>query len=281
DRIVRSREAAETAAVAPASEETVTDPSPSPSEASNAEAAGGSTEKRPFFTNWRKKNFVLVLVPTRELAEQVSNNIVSLGKAANVSVVAIYGGASYEPQKAALRKGVDFIVATPGRFIDLYKDHLVDLHQVRAVVFDEADRMFDMGFKDDMKFILRRLSRERQFLVFSATLNFDVLTVAYEFGANPVEVNVSKDQAKAENVEDEIMHIGQDEKPKFLLSLFKKHNPTQAIIFSNFKRNVESIARFLSANGLPAMGISSLMTQNQRQRIMNQFKAGDGQNILV
>lgn len=237
--------------------------------------------KRPIFENWRGSHFVLILVPTRELAEQVSESARKLGGPAGLKVAAIYGGTSYEGQKAALKKGVQFVVATPGRLIDLFKEHLIDLTQVRAVIFDEADRMFDMGFKDDMVFILRRIPKDRQFLVFSATLNFDVLNTAYEFGAHPVEVNVSRDQAKAENVSDELYHVGQQEKPQFLISLVQKHKPRQAIIFSNFKHNVERIAKFLTANGHPAMAISSLLTQAQRNRVMELFKADNEKNILV
>jgi ATP-dependent RNA helicase RhlB len=165
--------------------------------------------------------------------------------------------------------------------IDLFKEHLVDLKQVRAIVFDEADRMFDMGFKDDMKFILQRVPKERQFLVFSATLNLDVLNTAYQFGANPVEVNVSRDQAKAENVDDKIFHVGQEEKGPHLLSLIKLHKPRQTIVFSNFKMNVPRLTQFLNDNGCPAVGISSLLTQSQRNRVMEQFKGESDHNILV
>lgn len=238
-------------------------------------------DPRPIFTQWKKNNFILVLVPTRELAEQVCDNVRKLGDSSGASSVAIYGGVGYEQQKKSLKAGVDFIVATPGRLIDLYKEHDVDLGQARAVVFDEADRMFDMGFKDDMKYILRRVPKDRQFLVFSATLNFDVLNTAYEFGAQPVEVNISRDQAKAEHVRDELFHVGFDEKPKFLLSVLQKHKPRQAIIFSNFKHNVDRIAKFLTLNGVPAMGISSLISQNQRTRIMELFRAENDRNILV
>jgi ATP-dependent RNA helicase RhlB len=233
------------------------------------------------FVDWQRRNYVLILVPTRELAEQVYENAKILLENTGLKAVAVYGGTSYDKQKAGFKDGVEFVIATPGRLIDLFKEHIADLKMVRAVVFDEADRMFDMGFKDDMKFILRRIPRERQFLVFSATLNFDVLNVAYEFGAYPVEINISKDQPKADNVTDEILHIGHTEKPKFLLSLVKKNNPRQAIIFSNFKRNVERIARFLTENGIPAVGISSLLTQAQRNRVMAQFKAENDRNILV
>ena len=233
------------------------------------------------FNEWKPHQFVLILVPTRELAEQVSQNIDSLVEFANLKGIAVYGGTSYEKQKEAFRSGVEFCVATPGRLIDLYKEHILDLKQVRAVVFDEADRMFDMGFKDDMKYILQRTPRNRQFLVFSATLNFDVLNTAYQFGAEPIEIDVSRDQAKAENVKDEIFHVGYQEKPMYLLSLLKKQSPKQAIVFSNFKANVELISVFLSKNGLSAMGISSLLTQNQRNRVLELFRDSADPAILV
>lgn len=233
------------------------------------------------YPEWKKKQFVLILVPTRELCDQVQDIAQQLLEGTGLSSVSIYGGTTYEKQVAALKAGVEFVIATPGRLIDLYKEHVADLGLVRAIVFDEADRMFDMGFKDDMKFILKRVPRERQFTVFSATLNFDVLNVAYEFGSDPIEINISRDQAKAENVKDNILHIGQQDKPQYLLSLLKKNNPRQAIIFSNFKHNVEKIARFLSANGVPAVGISSLMTQGQRNRVMAQFRGENDRNILV
>lgn len=237
-------------------------------------------EKR-MFPEWRSNQFVLVLVPTRELAEQVYDNATKLKGDSEIRAVSIYGGVSYDKQKQGLREGVEIVVATPGRLIDLYKENLVDLKQVRAICFDEADRMFDMGFKDDMKYILQRVPKERQFLVFSATLNLDVLNTAYQFGANPVEVNVSRDQAKAENVEDKIFHVGQEEKGSHLLSLLRIHKPRQTIIFSNFKMNVPRITQFLNDNGIPTVGISSLLTQSQRNRVMEQFKGESDHNILV
>ncbi|WP_295901094.1 DEAD/DEAH box helicase [uncultured Bdellovibrio sp.] len=251
---------------------------PAPGDATEEQKA--LYEKRAF-KDWKPQNFILILVPTRELAEQVQENITKFSVDSGLRGFAIYGGTGYDKQKEALKNGVEFIVATPGRLIDLYKEHLVDLKQVRAIVFDEADRMFDMGFKDDMKYILQRVPRERQFLVFSATLNFDVLNTAYQFGSEPVEINISRDQAKAENVKDQIFHVGSDEKPQQLLSLLKVHNPKQAIIFTNFKLSVEKIARFLVDNGIPAMAISSLLTQAQRNRVIEQFKAENNMNILV
>jgi ATP-dependent RNA helicase RhlB len=247
---------------------------------SNGESPLLPIEKRAF-VDWQKTNYVLVLVPTRELAEQVYETVQLFGSEAGLRGTAIYGGMAYDKQKKAISHGVEFVVATPGRLIDLYKEHVVDLRQVRAVVFDEADRMFDMGFKEDMKYVLNRIPRDRQLLVFSATLNFDVLNVCYEFGSEPVEINVSKDQPKAENVDDVIFHVGLEDKPRFLLSILKKEVPRQAIVFSNFKRNVERITQFLNRNGIPAVGISSLMTQAQRNRVMAQFKSDNERNILV
>jgi superfamily II DNA/RNA helicase len=233
------------------------------------------------FKDWKPQNFILILVPTRELAEQCMETVEKLSEYSGLRGASIYGGTGYDKQKEALRNGVEFICATPGRLIDLYKEHQVDLKQVRAVVFDEADRMFDMGFKDDMKFILQRVPQDRQLLVFSATLNFEVLNTVYQFGSEPVEVNISRDSAKAENVKDEIFHVGSDDKPQHLLSLLKLHSPRQAIIFTNFKMNVEKVTRFLNDNGVPAMAISSLLTQAQRTKVMAQFKAENDSNILV
>ena len=233
------------------------------------------------FPDWAPMNFILVLVPTRELAEQVYENAVKFGGAAGLRAVSVYGGVGYDKQKDGLRGGAEFVIATPGRLIDLFKENVVDMKQVRAIVFDEADRMFDMGFKDDMKYILTRVPKERQFMVFSATLNLDVMNTAYQFGANPVEFNVSRDQAKAENVEDKIFHIGQEEKGAHLLALLKLHNPRQVIVFSNFKMNVPRISDFLNNNGFPAVGISSLLTQSQRTRVMEQFKGDSDKNIMV
>ena len=239
------------------------------------------SESERAFKNWGSLSFVLILVPTRELADQINDNIVKIAAGTGLKSFPLYGGTGYEKQKEALQSGLQFVVSTPGRLIDLYKENHVDLKQVGAIVFDEADRMFDMGFKDDMKYILGRVPRERQFLVFSATLNFDVLNTAYQFGAEPVEINISRDQAKAENVKDFIMHLGHEEKPQHLLSILKKENPKQAMIFTNFKHNVDRLALFLSNNGIPAMGISSLMNQTQRNSVIEKFKADNDKNILV
>jgi len=232
------------------------------------------------FESWTPRSTVLVLVPTRELAEQVATNLKELTPENEVSSVTIYGGVPYEKQKKLLEKGATFVVATPGRLIDLYKDKFFDPTQVKCVVFDEADRMFDMGFKEDMKYLLDRIPKERQFLVFSATLNFDVLTVAYEYGSDPVEIEIDRSLPKTDQVQDEIFHVGHNEKPKFLISLVKSKSYEQAVVFTNFVRNVPKIEKFLQSNGYKALGISSALSQSQRNKVMERFRSGET-NILV
>jgi superfamily II DNA/RNA helicase len=231
--------------------------------------------------NWKRYQFCLILVPTRELADQVFETFTKLSVGTSLRGVCVYGGVDIEQQKRKLKEGVDFLIATPGRLIDLYKSHCIDLKQVRAIVFDEADRMFDMGFKDDMIYLLKRMPEDRQFLVFSATLNFDVLTVAYQSGANPIEIHIDRDNVTADNIDHSIFHVGGDEKAQYLLSLLKREAPKQTIIFSNFRHNIEKLVSFLNRNNFPAMGISSLLTQPQRNRVMEQFKAENSKNILV
>lgn len=233
------------------------------------------------FKDWQKNHFNLVLVPTRELAEQVKDCAMDFLKDSPHRVVVVYGGVSIDKQIEQLEKGFTFLIATPGRLIDLYKNHKVDLKQVRSVTFDEADRMFDMGFKDDMKYILKRIPDERQLLLFSATLNLDVFNVAYQFGSDPVEIKVSQDKMTADNVDDRIFHLGTDEKPAHLLGLINKLKPTQVIIFTNYKSNVERVSEFLNKNGHKAVGISSLLSQAQRKQVMSRFRAEGGDNILV
>ena len=234
------------------------------------------------FKNWSESSFVLCLVPTRELAIQVAGQASKLAGSKDISVVSAVGGEDIEEQIRQIKKRpLDILIATPGRMIDLYKSHHIDLKQVVAVVFDEADRMFDMGFKDDMKYILRRLPDDRQYLLFSATMNLDVLTISYQFGAEPVECHLRSEKLKADNVEDEIFHVAQSDKARFLLSILQREKPNQVIIFTNLKRLVQPLADFLQKNSFDALGISSLLNQKQRNRVLEHFKTPGKANILV
>ena len=223
------------------------------------------------FDEWNENSYILVLVPTRELADQVYQFCNEVIKDTELKAVTIYGGQSYDKQINAIKNGVDFVFATPGRLIDLHKkEKVIDLKQVKAIIFDEADRMFDMGFKDDMKFILNRVPKSRQFLIFSATLNFEVLNVAYSFGANPVEVDVSRDQLTTDNVTDGVLHVGRKEKPQYLLSLLKKEKPRQAIVFSNFKISVEKLSVFLQKMVFRQWGYQvCYLNHNDKESLIN------------
>jgi len=233
------------------------------------------------FSNWETRNTNLIIVPTRELADQIQKSFISWAQNLNLRSVVVVGGEDMQQQINELKLNPEFVFATPGRLIDLYKEHYLDLKQVRALVFDEADRLFDMGFKDDMNFILQRVPKGRQLLLFSATLNFEVLETAYSFGSEPIEVTLASPHAKSESVEDKILHVGQDDKGAFLLSLFSIHKPKQTIVFTNFKNQVELLAAFLRKNNIPAVGISSLLTQAQRQKVMGQFRAENATQVLV
>jgi ATP-dependent RNA helicase RhlB len=280
DRVLRARELKALAANSTEVKPEIAVDAPIDSEQTEPAYSSQRSEERAF-GDWKSSNFILILVPTRELVSQVYENLQNLTKHTELASVFLYGGVGYDEQKDALSKPYQFLVSTPGRLIDLYKDKHLDFKQVRGVVFDEADRMFDMGFQQDVFFILRRIPQDRQLLMFSATLNLHVTEMAYEAHSNPIEVDVSRDQATADNVEDFIFHVGSHEKPKFLLSALKKYNPAQVIIFSNYKNKIPRVAQFLNDNGYSALGISSLMNQNQRNRVIERFKAENSHNILV
>lgn len=235
--------------------------------------------KDRMYDSWNKQAFVLILVPTRELAEQVRENVEMI--ASDLKTATVYGGVPHKKQIEDIKAGADFVIATPGRLIDLFKDHVIDLGQVRTVVFDEADRLFDMGFSDDICYVLDRIPRERQFLAFSATLNLQVLQTCYEYGSDPKEIGEKGDSLKAPDVNDEIFHISRSEKPKYLYSILKKHNPKQVIVFSNLKKNVERISNFLNLNDFPSEAISSLISQDRRNKIIEKFKNSGELKVLV
>ena len=230
---------------------------------------------------WKREEYVLVLAPTRELVEQIYNFIIEVNTGLEFKAVKVYGGVSYEPQIKQLSESFDFLVATPGRLIDLYKDSLFALKSVKSIVFDEADRMFDMGFKKDVFYILDRVQKSRQILMFSATNNFDVLNSLYNFGSAPLEVNISQDSIQADYVTAELLHVSKKEKPMYLYSLLQKYSSGQAIVFTNFKNNVDRICDFLNSNDIPAVGLSSLLNQNQRNRVIVQFKDERKFKVLV
>lgn len=237
--------------------------------------------KEESFTQWTEKSYVLILVPTRELAFQVQDNINEFSAQINIASAVFVGGMPIEKDVEALNTNLDFIIATPGRLIDLYKNHNLHLGQVEAVVLDEADRLFDMGFADDVKYILSRIPKQRQFLLFSATLSLEALYMGYEFGAQPVEINASKREIQKDLITESLYHVSKSEKSLYLLSLLQSKSWRQAIVFSNYKNQIIDLEAFLSANNIKSLGLSSVLAQARRNKVITEFKSCENKVVLI
>jgi len=216
----------------------------------------------------------LVLAPTRELANQIEKEANLLGGYTGLKVVAVYGGIDYENQRKALREGVDILIGTPGRFIDYLKQKVFSLRDIEMLVIDEADRMFDMGFIKDIRFIMRRLPpyNKRQSMIFSATLSQRVKELAYEHMNNPQYFYIAPDQVTAEKVEQRLYNVSKKEKLSLLLGLLKKEGCQKTVIFVNTKREAENLERKLKWNGYTCGVITGDIPQQKRIRILDDFK---------
>ncbi|MBI2354485.1 MAG: DEAD/DEAH box helicase [Deltaproteobacteria bacterium] len=218
----------------------------------------------------------LILAPTRELVVQIEQDAQLLGRHCGFTIQAIYGGVDYMKQRDALREGADVVIGTPGRLIDYLKQKVYSLKEIEMLVIDEADRMFDMGFIADLRFILRRLPPfdKRQNLMFSATLNQRVMELAYEFMNIPEKVSVSPEKLTAERVEQVLFHCSRKEKFPLLLGLLRRDGMERTMIFINTKREGEYLHDRLNANGFPCRLISGDVEQKKRLRILEDFKEG-------
>jgi ATP-dependent RNA helicase RhlB len=223
-----------------------------------------------------KQPRALILAPTRELVVQIEKDAQQLGAHCGFAVQAIYGGVDYMKQKNALLEGADVVVGTPGRLIDYLKQKIYSLKEIEVLVIDEADRMFDMGFIADLRFILRRLPPfdARQNMMFSATLNQRVMELAYEFMNGPEKVSVTPEQMTAERVEQVLYHAARKEKFPLLLGLLRKEGMERTMIFVNTKREAEFLDDRLNANSFPARVISGDVEQRKRMKILDDFKSG-------
>ena len=192
----------------------------------------------------------LIMVPTRELAVQVEEEAKVLISFSKLKAFSFYGGVGYEKQISALKKGVDIIIGTPGRLIDLQEGKNLDLSQVGFVVVDEADRMFDMGFYPDLRKILKFVpkAQERQTMLFSATLNSYVKNLAWEYTLNPKEIEIECENITVSEITQELFHVSSDEKIMLLNGILKRENPKSVIIFCNTKRSCEVVAKRLQLN---------------------------------
>jgi len=219
----------------------------------------------------------LVLAPTRELAIQIHSDAEELGKYTGLKLGLVYGGTGYEQQRKMLEAGVDVLIGTPGRMIDYFKQRLFDLQALQVAILDEADRMFDLGFIADIRYVFRRMPppEQRLSMLFSATLSHRVLELAYEHMNHPQRVVVETDRVTVDTVRQRLYHPASDEKISLLIGLMKSLNPPRAMIFVNTKRVAEKIAAYLLGNKFEAGMLSGDVPQRKRQRLLGQFQSGE------
>jgi ATP-dependent RNA helicase DeaD len=221
----------------------------------------------------------LVLVPTRELANQVSEELSKLAKFTGHSCIPIYGGVSLGPQIDKLRRGIDIVVATPGRAKDLIDRNDLDLSKISVVVLDEADRMLDMGFAKDLNYILSRVPKKRQSLLFSATMSPDIKHLAMRQMVNPQEILVSKGEPVLKLTKQYYITATKDTKRDALCTILDMNDP-KAIVFCHTKRKVDQLTKKLLADNYLAGAIHGDVAQNKRERVIKSFKDGSI-NVLV
>lgn len=226
----------------------------------------------------RKKNQprCIILAPTRELAVQIHKDAEMLGKYTGFKHVAVFGGTGYDTQKQAIIDGVDLLIGTPGRIIDYFKQGVYDLKQIQVLILDEADRMFDLGFIDDIRYLIRRMpdAKKRLSMLFSATLSHRVSELAYDHMNDPKEVIIKSENVTADRVSQTVYYPAMDEKIPLLLGLLKSRDDARIVIFINTKRVAERIDAFFKTNDIDGQMLSGDVPQNKRLRIMDDFKAG-------
>ncbi|HYY65515.1 MAG TPA: DEAD/DEAH box helicase [Nitrososphaeraceae archaeon] len=222
----------------------------------------------------------LILVPTRELAVQVTTEINKFAKYIGIRTVSIYGGQSIGIQHDQLRRGMQIVVATPGRLIDHLKHGSIDLDHVKFVVLDEADRMLDMGFIDDIKFILFYVNEDRQTCLFSATMPPEILRLANEYMKGIQEIRLNKEELGLETIDQSYLVVHEKEKFKHLCNFIKNRDKKQTIIFAATKQRTQTLAGELKQEGFRAITIHGDLSQKQRDNAMYRFKKG-AEDILV
>jgi ATP-dependent RNA helicase RhlE len=227
-----------------------------------------------------RKPRALILVPTRELAVQVADSIRSYSKYLRLNVTTIFGGAGMGPQVDNLRRGVDILVATPGRLIDHMERGSAKLDAIEILVLDEADRMLDMGFLPAMKRILGRVPAQRQTLLFSATFEAQIKQLALEFMRNPQQVQIAAQNTIAATITHRVHPVDGSRKRDLLIDILTRRHSDQVLIFGKTKHGCNRLAEQLETAGLPAVAIHGNKSQAQRQKALNQFKSGKAR-ILV
>ena len=223
----------------------------------------------------------LILTPTRELAAQVEESVRTYGKYAKVSSVVIFGGVGINPQISALKRGVDIVVATPGRLLDLHQQRAVDLSHVEILVLDEADRMLDMGFIHDIKRVLKLLPPKRQNLLFSATFSDEIKTLADNLLDNPALIEVARRNSTVEAITQKIHPVDRDKKRQLLSHLIKTQNWHQVLVFTRTKHGANRLAELLNKDGITSLAIHGNKSQGARTKALAEFKTGDLQVLVA
>lgn len=220
---------------------------------------------------------VFVLAPTRELAVQIHKDAEIFNVGGQFSIACIYGGADYEKQRQMVQKGVDILIATPGRAIDYFKQKIYNLKGVQVMVLDEADRMFDMGFIKDVRFLLNRMppAEERLSLLFSATLSYRVAELAYEHMNNPVSVLIEADKITADKLAERLYVPSNPEKIPLLLGVLRHMDPTRTLVFVNTKNVANRVWAYLEGNGISSAILSGDVPQKKRLSLLTQFQNGE------
>ena len=214
----------------------------------------------------------LIVTPTRELAVQIGQNFDTYAKYTNLTQITLFGGVSQIPQVDTLKKGVDVVIATPGRLLDLHKQGFIDLDHLHTLVLDEADQMLDMGFINDVKKIVKLTPKNRQTLLFSATMPIAIRELAEMFLKDPVKVEVSPVSSTAEKVEQRIYFVEKTEKRNLLYHLIKNENLSDVLVFSRTKHGADNVVKALRKNNIAAEAIHGDKSQNARQRVLEAFK---------
>src|ERR1700723_1707042 len=219
----------------------------------------------------------IVIAPTRELAVQIHSDAVGIGKHTGLKLAIVFGGVDYEKQRRILEEGVDVLIGTPGRIIDYFKQHVFDLRHIQVAVMDEADRMFDLGFIKDIRFILRRMPHPtlRLTMMFSATLSHRVMELAYEHMNNPELIRIEPDKMTVDRVTQVLYFPSTEEKIPLLMGLLRRIDARRTMVFVNTKRVAEVLERTLTANGFVAQALSGDVPQTKRLKMMRDFHSGD------
>lgn len=219
----------------------------------------------------------LIVAPTRELAVQISNDAESLGRHLDLRVHVVFGGIDYHKQRAILAQGTDLLIGTPGRLIDYHKQRTYSLRETELLVVDECDRLFDMGFADDLRWIMRRLPnpKSRQSLMFTATLSYRVMTLGWRQMNDPVEVIINPEQLTPDTIQQELYHVSVREKLSLLLGLLDREGGQRTMIFVNTRHGARRLVEELRRHGYTARALTGNVIQTKRLRVLDDFRDGN------